>query len=208
MALTQCLDCGKDVSTFAISCPNCGRPLDSQQKERIACPDGRCTGTIGEEEGTCGTCGKTTNWKDDEEETCVGTPDNPAGANSAESLRFVLGGLGIFIIFAWICLFYLGGKSDPPPPKIRTAEDTQTMAAIQCQGFVKASLKSPATADFPWTDYTATPLGDGTYSVRSYVDAQNSFGATIRSDYTCVVKYLGGDDAYIGNWQLINMQIK
>jgi len=207
MALFQCVDCGKDVSTLSAACPNCGRPTDSHQpelpdeKERIACPEGRCTGTIGEE-GTCRTCGKATNWKDDEEETRESgkTPTK----DRTQDIIAVLITCIIVIAFG----FLIHHETSDPPPKIRTAEDTQTMAAIQCKGFVKAYLKSPATADFPWADYTATPLGDGTYSVRSYVDAQNSFGATIRSNYTCVVKYLGGDDAYIGNWQLINMQIK
>jgi hypothetical protein len=54
MALTQCLDCGKDVSTLATACPNCGRPLDSHQLElandedRNSCPDENHTRGAGE----------------------------------------------------------------------------------------------------------------------------------------------------------------
>ena len=59
---------------------------------------------------------------------------------------------------------------------------------------VKKQLKSPKSADFPWNDaeYKITYQGksdDGLYeyTVESYVDAKNSFGAEIRSEYTCVM---------------------
>ena len=59
---------------------------------------------------------------------------------------------------------------------------------------VKKQLKSPKSADFPWNDaeYKITYKGksnDGLYeyTVESYVDAENSFGAEIRSEYTCVI---------------------
>src|SRR3989338_10765011 len=68
MALIQCPDCGRDVSTLATACPNCGRPVDQTMAavtsgKRIACPDGSCTGII-KENGQCGTCGKSSNWRD------------------------------------------------------------------------------------------------------------------------------------------------
>jgi TM2 domain-containing membrane protein YozV len=31
MALIRCLDCGKEVSTEALACPSCGRPIKSGQ---------------------------------------------------------------------------------------------------------------------------------------------------------------------------------
>lgn len=39
-----------------------------------------------------------------------------------------------------------------------------------------------------------------TFTVRHYVDAQNSFGAQLRSPYTCRLTYNGGDWADITNW--------
>lgn len=77
MALIQCEDCGRDVSTMAQSCPHCGRPLEQMAKidetmvavaagKRIACPDESCTGII-KESGQCGTCGMHHAWKPEED---------------------------------------------------------------------------------------------------------------------------------------------
>jgi hypothetical protein len=52
----------------------------------------------------------------------------------------------------------------------------------QCEARIEEQLKSPATAKF---DSTAT--GSGTWTVRGTVDAENSFGATVRSNYECTV---------------------
>lgn len=59
---------------------------------------------------------------------------------------------------------------------------------------VEASLKSPGTAQFPptqkWT-YAVKETSFQTYEINSYVDAQNSFGATIRNNWTAVVAFDG-----------------
>lgn len=50
---------------------------------------------------------------------------------------------------------------------------------------VKGKLKSPSTADFcSYPEATITNLGDNRYQIKGYVDAQNSFGATVRSKFT------------------------
>jgi hypothetical protein len=51
---------------------------------------------------------------------------------------------------------------------------------------VEMMLKAPGTADFPscvWHQSQARYAGDGHYNFSSYVDAQNSFGARIRTYY-------------------------
>ena len=59
---------------------------------------------------------------------------------------------------------------------------------------VEKQLKSPKSADFPWNfdEYNITYQGetdDGLYmyTVTSYVDATNSFGAEIRTKYICAI---------------------
>lgn len=60
-------------------------------------------------------------------------------------------------------------------------------AGIACETFVERQLRAPSTADFPsHTDYVISGSGDR-YVVNGYVDAQNGFGAMIRTDWTCTV---------------------
>ncbi|HEX4054697.1 MAG TPA: hypothetical protein VHX86_10570 [Tepidisphaeraceae bacterium] len=84
------------------------------------------------------------------------------------------------------------------------AEQQREQAAIQArshdaytmsQEFVKDQLKSPATAQFQPFDSpkVSVTYSDGWYTVYAVVDAQNGFGALIRSSYICKLKPIGGD---------------
>lgn len=75
-------------------------------------------------------------------------------------------------------------------------------ALTMCQQFVKGRLRSPASADFPWAHAgRVTALGGGQYRIRSYVDAQNAFGAEVRTDFVCTVQRSSG------RWQLVNLDM-
>jgi hypothetical protein len=91
------------------------------------------------------------------------------------SITFV-GGLCI-----WFYVSVINAKPSAPD---------QLDAYVDIEQYVKSQLKAPASAEFPAasTPYT-TKLNDSTYSVTSYVDAQNGFGAKIRSYYTCRITY-------------------
>lgn len=73
---------------------------------------------------------------------------------------------------------------------------------------VKANLKAPSTAKFPGTvlqsdewkfgaTFKGTNEGYVLYQVQSYVDAQNSFGAMIRSNFNVVIVINWDTDQYI-----------
>lgn len=86
-------------------------------------------------------------------------------------------------------------------------KDLKADAYYMSHQFVEKLLKSPSTADFP--NYHMNPdgvsvldNGNGEYTVIGYVDAQNSFGATIRVGYTCQLCYLGDDE-----WQCENVEL-
>ena len=69
-------------------------------------------------------------------------------------------------------------------------------ALVMSQKFVRKRLKAPASADFPYitdSDVSVASLGDDRYTVSAYVDAQNSFGAKIRTHYVCVLRNTAGD---------------
>lgn len=58
-------------------------------------------------------------------------------------------------------------------------------AWVCAQNVVKEKLKSPSTADFcSYPDASITDMGDDRYKVEGYVDAENLFGAEIRTDFT------------------------
>ena len=96
-----------------------------------------------------------------------------------------------------------------------------------CRDFVKDNLRSPSTADFggffdDWdiavffstealanldiepSDFGLTDFRiNGAWFVEGEVDAENAFGATIRSDYICLLDY---EDS-TGTWYLLDISI-
>ncbi len=64
---------------------------------------------------------------------------------------------------------------------------------------VEKMLKNPSSAEFQFGGATVatTPLGNNKYKVESYVNAQNSFGATARQNFTCIVTYKPDTDSCI-----------
>jgi hypothetical protein len=83
-----------------------------------------------------------------------------------------------------------------------------TLAFVMSQDFIKRQLKSPSTAKFPYTtdrDVSVTQYvheGKCAFTVRTYVDAQNSFGAIVRQNFRVDVS---PDDATGNSWSLINI---
>ena len=108
----------------------------------------------------------------------------------------------VVFIYLWVTFF----PGDPPSPR-EQAESRGTMAAIQCESFVRDRLTAPATADFPFLDREVRILGDNVnYMVTSYVDSENAFGATLRTNWICEIRYNGGEDADRSNWTLVNLE--
>lgn len=68
------------------------------------------------------------------------------------------------------------------------ARNDGSIAQVCAQMRVENMLKAPKTADFPTTsNWKITALGDNEYELSSYVDAENSFGANIRTFFTCKI---------------------
>lgn len=104
----------------------------------------------------------------------------------------------VFVVLPFIAINF-GHKS------VVAGNVDRSDACFMSQKFVKQSLKAPATAQFPdWTEEncSATHTGD-TWTVTSYVDAQNGFGALIRSDYTVGMAYHPDRDT----WTLTNISV-
>lgn len=71
-------------------------------------------------------------------------------------------------------------------------------AIVACEDFVKRNLKSPASAEF--TDESVMHLDKKNWKVLGSVDSQNSFGAMIRNEFNCEVRFRGGDQ-----WRLLSL---
>lgn len=79
-------------------------------------------------------------------------------------------------------------------------------ACVMAEKFVSDRLKSPSTAEFApcrEPDTVATHIDD-TWTVRSWVDAQNTFGAMLRADTTVVITY----NADTEKWTLKDFQME
>jgi hypothetical protein len=93
----------------------------------------------------------------------------------------------ILIIIGIVILIYIIDAATRD--KTKSSNDKRTYiseleAKIVAEGQIKTVLKSPSTAEFSGVgDTKYTPITNG-YTVRGYVDSQNSFGATLRSNYS------------------------
>jgi hypothetical protein len=80
-------------------------------------------------------------------------------------------------------------------------------AWVISRGFVKRILTAPSTADFPFEDVYVYNNGD-TFTIIAPVDAQNSFGAKLRTKYACKLVYMKGDVSSESSWALIDVVLE
>lgn len=104
-----------------------------------------------------------------------------------------------FVVFLLVPIFIavvVGMASSPTPaPVPKTAEevayqkkhDFASLAKIN----VEMMLKAPSTAKFNTSPVVKEE--NGIYSISSWVDSENSFGAMIRSQWSVKAHYIGGD---------------
>jgi len=111
-----------------------------------------------------------------------------------------IGCLALIVIVFVIGLLTYDQKENPETGR-------ETLAFIHCQNFVTQRLKAPSTADFPHLDRKSWKIDENTFAIQAYVDAQNSFGAKIRTNWTCEIKYNGGDQYSGANWQLLSLKM-
>lgn len=109
--------------------------------------------------------------------------------------------LGIALgILALIGAMILVGRMAPARP---AGPDTLT-GQVMCEKFVTDRLRAPSTAKFAWgSDKVVTANADGSVTLRSFVDAQNGFGAQIRTRFTCTVREVPERQT----WQLVSLDM-
>ena len=138
---------------------------------------------------------------------------DPAGVAAAKKEQDVkkkrsgcLGYVALFfvlLVIGTIISALPGGEDSPDAAPDPVVEHSQVEAYGICRQFVRDRLKAPRTAKFPsGGSEGATHMGDGKYVVRSYVDAENSFGAMLRNHFVCTVQWTGGD-----SWRLEDLKM-
>jgi hypothetical protein len=119
---------------------------------------------------------------------------------------FVLGGLAIALAaIAWLKL------TTPPPTaaeRLAAAKGSGTfeqldLAAAVCKNAAMNVLKSPSTARFLDDSTYKEDLGKGRSEIQLHVDAQNSFGAMMRTTIDCKTANVKGQTRVtaINSWQ-------
>ncbi|HSW65177.1 MAG TPA: hypothetical protein VLH56_17995 [Dissulfurispiraceae bacterium] len=109
----------------------------------------------------------------------------------------------IILIFVIILIWFPGwipGCEETPEEKAareqREAETAARTIAIEAyvmaETFVKRQLRAPATAKFaPFREAIVSDLGDGRFFIAAYVDAENAFGALIRTPFQATLRREG-----------------
>jgi hypothetical protein len=131
---------------------------------------------------------------DETRKTKINPPYRSIQDNSVAFIGWVIA-IGLIVVFLYSCAHVFSG-----PPKSNcsgsVAKDTAYFAS---QDFVKRNLKSPSSAKFPNSNVpgvSVTELGECRFRITGYVDANNSFGASIRTPYSMTVKSEEGSISY------------
>ncbi len=115
----------------------------------------------------------------------------------------------VFLVLLVVVLVNACGSSpeEIAANKAATAErecSSGSSAKGYAQTYIKKHLKSPASADFPIGGGTLSKVADCQFLVSSYVDSQNSFGGTIRSNTKVLLNYSSEAE----RWLLADIEIQ
>ncbi len=155
MPLIGCRECGKHISTDAASCPQCGAP---RLAPAVPGPGGAASNEV---------------------------PKKPRTWVAVRWWHLLL----IAVVTVWVVV--ISQQQSVPVPSATTALRSQSYwqqaaAIVACEMRVKSGLKAPSTAKFAGRlDTNVRDKGSGIAVVISHVDAQNSFGAILRTRWIC-----------------------
>lgn len=158
----------------------------------IHCPE--CLQQISHEATACPKCGRP-----------ISRSEAAKAVKDSEAVnRGCLIGCGVIVLGLVLFIWYVasGGFEEEGAAERRAQEDLKRTLYYECQDAVRARLRSPSTAKFPGP-FTENPqdvvrfMVDSSYRMLSYVDAQNAFGGTLRSNFICTFR-----QAADGRWLL------
>ena len=96
-------------------------------------------------------------------------------------------------------------KVEAAEQRLELCDRAAVNAYVMTQDQVRARLRSPSSAKFPWiTDIVAKHTGNCKYQIIAYVDAQNGFGAMLRTYYQAKMQYYPERKA----WRTLSVKIE
>lgn len=106
-------------------------------------------------------------------------------------------GIVMLVVNALSCACGLNSSEKNSPERIESSSEggNKLEAWAYAQLFVEQDLKDPRKAKFEFgavSKGSVKYIGNNTYSVKSYVDAPNSFGANVRTRFSLKIRDNGG----------------
>ncbi|CNI09636.1 putative cell division protein [Yersinia frederiksenii] len=93
-----------------------------------------------------------------------------------------------FVIFILIALFFKSCSSGEKQTNDYCSDSIS--AYVHSKDLIAKSLKSPSTAKFSsYSDTSVISNGECNFAIDGYVDAQNSFGAVIRTRFNATIRF-------------------
>lgn len=134
------------------------------------------------------------------------TEEQRAGEKKFGAITTLVGVVIFAGLFAWYEFYYQSEEQaiDRRATDVAKACEDRIAAYVMSQNFVKRELKSPSSASFPSiTQVSAVAVGGCKFDISAFVDAQNGFGAQIRTHYTAKMEYLPDTKM----WRALNLNI-
>jgi hypothetical protein len=149
----------------------------------LTCPD--CEREVSDAAASCPRCGRPMR----DEEITVRYVDR----GMSTGMKFMLFMLGLVVLGGLGSLF----ADDPTEAPVYAAAKSAEDARVACRAMVTQGLKAPSTAEFLYGAESVQRADSTAFLVRGSVDAENSFGANLRTVYTCALRY----SADTGEWE-------
>lgn len=91
-----------------------------------------------------------------------------------------------------LCVVLVVVVTGMKPLSSQSSVGGQYDAEVSCERLVTDALRSPSSATFSGPSDTKTlSISPNVWRINGWVDAQNGFGAQIRNNYECQVRYTG-----------------
>lgn len=175
--LIHCPECGKEISDQAASCPNCG------------CPQSVWIGAAPLEAET------TARDEPESADMSAESAEQSEGERAKDGRGFLIfAAITIAVMFFFTLLTLSGspssaGGSSGSGKKSYSTDDYKSACYSLAEKQVKKHLKAPSTASFcRMSEASFSKDEENTYVMTGWVDAENSFGAKLRSNWGIKVK--------------------